>query len=386
MKIAIVFFTRIAIVLTGLVLVNTTTAAPVGWPTSISADNGFADLGGAIKNEPSFPKNGTEIEKARYIFSRMQDVAKTYGLKSGTSSPLSSLVIGISRFKNDPEGADCLKTSVGWGNCGEWSYALSEVFGGAGVNNRPAYGDASGGTGRSLTFNGTDTMVFVEERAPDGKLSRRVFDVFRAAYHSGIDQPTVESLQEWGDLPLTDYDKWKDETRRSWQSMVGKPFIKDASSQSELDLSFPASLDPRAVNRPGSTSTQTTTGGGSASLTVSNDKPVKVATSFATRKGATYIIEASGVISDWSDKSDGVDAVWCYAEWRCGKGEPWQQLRIDDRGLMEITGQTIPYNASHTYRIEAPGTGAPFVFHMSDAQGSSSDNSGAIQVTVTEKR
>lgn len=122
-------------------------------------------------------------------------------------------------------------------------------------------------------------------------------------------------------------------------------------------------------------------------LTVPNTEPKKVSTSFATKAGAVYIIEASGFVSDWSGKSDGVDAVWCYAKWRCGEnGEPWQQLRIDDKGMMEASGSHIPYNPAHIYRIEIPGTGAPFVFYMSDAQTSASDNSGAIQVKVTEKQ
>ncbi len=122
-------------------------------------------------------------------------------------------------------------------------------------------------------------------------------------------------------------------------------------------------------------------------LTVPNTEPTKVSTSFATKVGAIYTIEASGFVSDWSGKTDGVDAVWCYAKWRCGEnGEPWQQLRIDDKGMMEISGSHIPYNPAHIYRIEIPGTGAPFVFYMADAQTSASDNSGSIQVTVTEKQ
>lgn len=122
-------------------------------------------------------------------------------------------------------------------------------------------------------------------------------------------------------------------------------------------------------------------------LIVPNTQPKKVSTSFATKVGAVYIIEASGYVSDWSDKSDGVDAVWCYAKWRCGEnGEPWQQLRIDGKGMIESTGRHIPYNPKHIYCIEIPGTGAPFVFHMLDAQNSAGDNSGSIKVAVTEKR
>lgn len=238
-----------------LATASPSTATPPGWPASISGDSGFADLGRAIKNEPGFPANGTEIDKARYVFSRMQNVAQSYGLKSGSGGLVSNIAIGLYRLRNDPEGAQCLKGRVGWGNCGEWSYAMSEIFGGAGVNNRVAYGDKSGGTGSSLRFSGTDTMVIVEERSPDGKVSRRVFDPFRAAYHSDTSQPTPTSLQEWGDMPLTDYDKWKDETRQSWQNSIVplKPFIKEASTQSELVLPFQARIDPKTTNRPKTT-------------------------------------------------------------------------------------------------------------------------------------
>jgi hypothetical protein len=121
-------------------------------------------------------------------------------------------------------------------------------------------------------------------------------------------------------------------------------------------------------------------------LTVTNEKPEKVKTSFSTEEGKIYVIEASGVVSDWSDKNDGVDAVWRYAEWRVGpKGEVWDQLRINGKGMTELAGETIPYNPGHVYRIDFTGDGNPLEFYMSDAQGSSSDNHGSLTVKIFEK-
>jgi hypothetical protein len=227
--------------------------APQYWPIDLSADTGFNDLGQAIKKEPGFPRHESDIEKARYVFSRMAEVASRYGLESGTGGFMSNTMIGLGRFRFDPENADCLKTNVAWGNCGEWSYAFSEILSGAGVSaNTVAYGDKAGGSGRSLGFGGTDTMVIVEERAPDGRTSRRVFDPFRAAFHSGTHQPTPETLAEWGDIPLTDYDKWRDETVVSWQSrdVIGKPYIKRSYDEAELQLIPDPKRDPRAYDRP----------------------------------------------------------------------------------------------------------------------------------------
>src|SRR5437763_941979 len=124
-------------------------------------------------------------------------------------------------------------------------------------------------------------------------------------------------------------------------------------------------------------------GGVIDSLTIPNDKPVKVTSRIVLEKGKWYTLEASGVSSDWSDHRDGVDAVWCYAEWRCGKnGEAWQQLRIDDKGMSELNGATISFNPQHVYRVRVKGEGKPIVVYASDAQGSWSDNSGAFTLRI----
>lgn len=124
-----------------------------------------------------------------------------------------------------------------------------------------------------------------------------------------------------------------------------------------------------------------------AKLVVSNKEAKRYRTPFNTDRNKLYSIEVSGVISDWGEYRDGIDAVWCYAAWRCGPGgEAWQQLRIDDKGMSELAARAIPYNPQHIYRIDIPGTGAPFEFYAIDAQGSPNDNSGAFEVLVTERR
>lgn len=199
------------------------------WPASISGSAGFQDLGKAITKDPGFPAKGTDVEKARFVFSKLPEIAKKYDLEAGSGMPLSQAVIGLGRFGSDPEDTGSLKGCTGWGNCGEWSYAFSEVLGGAGVQSKVAYGDKSGGTGASLAHGGTDTMVIVEERTPDGAISRRVFDPFRAAFHGEDARPTAGTVAVWTDRPLTDNDKLpRDVGQTSWQSdpLIKKPFIK----------------------------------------------------------------------------------------------------------------------------------------------------------------
>ena len=117
---------------------------PKGWPESISTPTGFNDLGKAITKEARFPKNGTPREKARYVASRLPEIASAYNLSAGTGSIISSAVVGIVRKVDDfarlvwgggdKENAAPLKSS-GTGNCGEWSYAFSEILDGARLHN-----------------------------------------------------------------------------------------------------------------------------------------------------------------------------------------------------------------------------------------------------------
>jgi PDZ domain len=105
------------------------------------------------------------------------------------------------------------------------------------------FADASCEPGVSWGFGSNDTTVIVEERSKDGGISRRVFDVFQAAYKSPTGIPTAATLREWGDLPLTDEDRWQGE-RVSWLSDgVDKPCVKDGVTETRLD-------DPTARTTP----------------------------------------------------------------------------------------------------------------------------------------
>ena len=118
-------------------------------------------------------------------------------------------------------------------------------------------------------------------------------------------------------------------------------------------------------------------------LTIPNDKPVKVASTSVLEAGRWYVLEASGVVSDWGHVKDGVDPVWCYAEWRCGKqGEAWQQLRIDGKGMNDIAGKVISYSPQHTYQVRYQGRGKTLEVYASDAQESWQDNSGAFTLKI----
>jgi hypothetical protein len=203
-----------------------------------------------MRNTHGFPINGSDLQKARFVFAQMGLVAQMYGLKPGSGWPLSQFVIGTHRFcGNDPENTDSLKGAGHWGNCGEWSYAFAEILGGAGVINRVVYGDASCEPGVSAFFGGNDTTVIVEERSKDGGVSRRVFDVFQAAYQSTTGIPTVQTLRDWGDLPLTDEDRWQGESVSWLSDGVGKPCVKDGVTQTVLDAPA-ARTTPSTRERP----------------------------------------------------------------------------------------------------------------------------------------
>jgi hypothetical protein len=117
-------------------------------------------------------------------------------------------------------------------------------------------------------------------------------------------------------------------------------------------------------------------------LIVPNTRPEKMTSRNVLVAGQEYVIEASGTIDDWGNTPHGIDAVWCFAEWRCGRnGEVWDQLRINGKGMNEIAGP-IPYNAQHVYRISFQGQGKPVEFFCSDALGSPGDNLGALTVRI----
>jgi len=138
-------------------------------------------------------------------------------------------------------------------------------------------------------------------------------------------------------------------------------------------------------------------------IKVSNTTSAPVTAKTVLQAGHRYRLVVTGTVSDWcpttaKKKADcsygspfevgkGVDAVWCYAAWRCPTKEAWQQLTVNGTGILNWTGLTpdkVPYNAGHTYTFEFTATG-PLALGSSDAlAGSTGDNSGGFTVTITD--
>ncbi len=123
-------------------------------------------------------------------------------------------------------------------------------------------------------------------------------------------------------------------------------------------------------------------------LTIPNDRPLKVQSRTVLQMGRSYWLEASGVVSDWDASGrdgGGVDAVWCYAPSRCGSGQVWNQLRIDDQGMTDLAGAVLAYNPQHQYRVRILGQGRPITVYALDAQGSAGDNWGSFTLKIFDE-
>ena len=136
------------------------------------------------------------------------------------------------------------------------------------------------------------------------------------------------------------------------------------------------------------------------SVKVSNTAgPVK--SGVALQASHRYRLVVTGTVSDWCTTSScpagdatktaqpnvGVDGVWCYAKWRCPTPEAWQQLQVNGQGILDFTHQTaddVPYSPGHSYTFELTGVSGKLTLDSSDALGSSSDNSGSFNVTITD--
>lgn len=136
-------------------------------------------------------------------------------------------------------------------------------------------------------------------------------------------------------------------------------------------------------------------------ITVSNTKPVSVTSKTVLDPAHRYRILAKGRISDWPNAPEdgfGVDALYCYAQWRCPGNYLWRQLRIklaDDewgpswgQGLDEFGGETdhITYNPAHVYAVEVTGVEGRLEFATWDAfvLKSHPGNKGAFTVEITD--
>jgi len=123
------------------------------------------------------------------------------------------------------------------------------------------------------------------------------------------------------------------------------------------------------------------------SVTVPADKPDPVYTQ-QLEKEKYYELEVSGVFSVWDDHTDGVDAYYCYGEWRCPNGpEAWKQLLVNDIPMADLdNSNTIAkYNPQHIYRASIMGQGKPLKLQISDASWSSQGNQGSLEVKISEK-
>src|SRR4051794_20483821 len=107
---------------------------------------------------------------------------------------------------------------------------------------------------------------------------------------------------------------------------------------------------------------------GLESLPISNTSSTPVRAQIVLQAGHRYRLVVSGTVSDWCpatakkqadcsygsplEVGKGVDAVWCYATWRCATKEAWQQLNLNGKGILDFAGVTadqVPYSAGHTY-------------------------------------
>lgn len=126
-------------------------------------------------------------------------------------------------------------------------------------------------------------------------------------------------------------------------------------------------------------------GAAAETLRVPNDEPRRVY-SDALVKAGLYRLVASGEVSDWDGRTTGVDAVYCYLTERVGSTpQPWQQLRINGKGMNDYATPDLPYAPNHQYWIKLYGNGTPLELHMYDAveAGSSVNNTGSITVTLS---
>lgn len=102
-----------------------------------------------------------------------------------------------------------------------------------------------------------------------------------------------------------------------------------------------------------------------------------------------YNLEVSGTWDAWGDTNHGVDAVECFAQPRCNqarKRKLYQSLRVDGQGLVDLSGGTLSYSPTHTYKVVVTGRGQPLRLWIQDARDyggrSASDNVGTLLVRI----
>jgi len=185
--------------------------APPSSPARIwSNDAAFLDIGRAISRRKDFPRRGTDVDKARYVFAQLPWIARQLDLHAGANQEKSTKEMSLATSS-------------------EWSHAMQAMLAGAGVaSRRVSRVDKAPSPGMSANAVEPTMALIVEERTPEGRMSRRVFDAFRAGYHGPLRQPNALTVSAWGDRPLSAADKLpRDLGRISWLKKLTKPLAKD---------------------------------------------------------------------------------------------------------------------------------------------------------------
>jgi len=228
--------------------------AQANWPSHLSLrEHSFLKIGQAIANEPGFPIHGTEVQKADYMFSRLPKVVEHYGLTAGTGSKLSDWTVGGLRMFDglDAEGSASMKSSLGIGNCSEFTFMFQDMLKGTGVAGHVIYADDDPNKGYSSGFTGTDTALYVNEVGPDGVIVRRVFDAFRATHHhQGQNKPWKDMLEEWGNRPMTNADRLGRDPAglTSWLNHLEKGYVKAQDTEELVPVNEKTSKPKADIN------------------------------------------------------------------------------------------------------------------------------------------
>lgn len=240
------------------------------------------------------------------------------------------------------------------------------------VSNEIEAGASPGGTtGRFAEFSGGDGGYIIWHGK--GAYYGTSFEVHGCVYKL---YKSIGGTTSWLGFPVSDEYEIPGGKRSDFENGY---ILWDASTRVCKAYAYGAGPE-----RPGgSSSGETSAAGPGETLIVPSNRSDRITSSTLLEEGRRYTIEASGVFSCWGGQTEGVDAVWCYATWRCGEaGEPWNQLRIDGKGMTEIAGFDIPYNPDHNYSVMYTGEGKPIELWIADAVGSSGDNYGDLTVRI----
>ena len=144
---------------------------------------------------------------------------------------------------------------------------------------------------------------------------------------------------------------------------------------------------------------QARTIGAAETLSVSNTSATLGRSTTALVASHSYELVVRGTVSDWCSPTScptgdpakvpqpdvGQDALYGYAQWRFPTPQITRQLLINGLGLDQLAHKAgqIPYSSTHVYRARVTGISGRLTFVSADA-GSSSNNSGAWTVTITD--